>query len=48
MLRLASSLARDVAALRSRCNGSKGISFVHCLEVEHHAEYQPMRGTPVK
>ena len=48
MLRLASSLARNVVALRSRCSGSEGISSVPCLEPEHHAKYQPLRQTPVR
>ena len=45
MLRLASSLARDVAALCSRRSGSKGISSIPCPKAEHHAEYQPIRET---
>ncbi|KAL6311988.1 hypothetical protein AAG906_011636 [Vitis piasezkii] len=48
MLRLVSSLAWDVAALRSRHSGSEGISSVSCPEAEHHAEYQPMRKTLVR
>ena len=48
MLRLASSLARDVAALRSHHSGSEGISSIPCLEAEHQAEYQPMGETLVR
>ncbi|RVW73924.1 hypothetical protein CK203_056317 [Vitis vinifera] len=48
MLRLVSSLAWDVAVLRSHRSGSEGISSVPCLEAEHHAKYQPMRKTPVR
>ncbi|XP_034697180.1 uncharacterized protein LOC117923027 [Vitis riparia] len=48
MLRLASSLARDVAALRSRRSGSEGISSIPCPNAEQHAEYQPRRETPGK
>ncbi|RVW64641.1 hypothetical protein CK203_065953 [Vitis vinifera] len=48
MLRLASSLARDVAALCSRRSGSEGISSIPCPKSEHHAEYQPIRETPGK
>eukprot|EP00261_Vitis_vinifera_P040715 XP_019081958.1 PREDICTED: uncharacterized protein LOC104882382 [Vitis vinifera] len=48
MLRLASSLVRDVAALCSRRSGSEGISSIPCPKAQHHAEYQPMRETPGK
>ena len=48
MLRLASSLARDVAALCSRRSGPEGISSIPCPKAQHHAEYQPMRETPGK
>ncbi|RVW91438.1 hypothetical protein CK203_038600 [Vitis vinifera] len=45
MLRLASSLARDVAALCSHRSGSEGISSIPCPKAQHHTEYQPMRET---
>ncbi|RVW69661.1 hypothetical protein CK203_059454 [Vitis vinifera] len=48
MLRLASSLVRDVAALCSHRSGSEGISSIPCPKAQHHAEYQPMRETPGK
>ncbi|WJZ95626.1 hypothetical protein VitviT2T_014380 [Vitis vinifera] len=48
MLRLASSLARDVAALCSRRSGPEEISSIPCPKAQHHAEYQPMRETPGK
>ena len=48
MLILASSLARDVAALRSHHSGLKGNSSIPCPYTKHHAEYQPMRRISAK
>ncbi|KAL6347815.1 hypothetical protein AAG906_026344 [Vitis piasezkii] len=45
MLRLASSLARDVAALRSWCFGSHTTCSVPCLQPSQQVEEQTSRGT---
>ncbi|WKA01642.1 hypothetical protein VitviT2T_019913 [Vitis vinifera] len=48
MLRLASSLAQDVAALCSWCCGLDETSSIPCPQTAQQVEYQPRRETPDK